>query len=87
MFLNNKDKTIKHSQSGVYKLDCLACSKRYVGRTCRNLKIRLSEHKRCFDNDKVDSTYSSYLQSEKKINEDINILHRETNFKTSWEFT
>lgn len=42
--INSKDKIPKLSKSGVYKLSCNSCNSTYIGRTCRPLKTRISEH-------------------------------------------
>lgn len=41
--INTKDKIEDLQKSGIYKLDCGDCSVTYIGRTCRRLKVRLSE--------------------------------------------
>lgn len=80
--LNNKQKINKLSHSGVYELSCKNCPKKYVGRTCRNFAKRLNEHKRSYKNNKTDSAYANHLLSDKhNFNEDLKILHKETNFQ------
>ena len=45
-FLKYKDRLPDHLCSDiVYLFECPDCKARYIGSTCRNLKIRISEHK------------------------------------------
>ena len=49
--LNKKDKLPDLEKEGVYSLKCGDCEEAiYVGKTERNLKIRMSEHLRDFKN-------------------------------------
>lgn len=79
--LNNKPTQNKMKQSGVYELSCKGCHKKYVGRTCRNFSKRLKEHKRSYINHQTDSSYANHLLSENHgFNDELKILHKETNF-------
>jgi GIY-YIG catalytic domain len=73
---NNLCKFIKNNKSGVYKLSCGSCHKKYVGQTGRSFKKRISEHKRSFLNQKTDSTYSNHIIEENHdFDENFEILH------------
>lgn len=76
---NNKSKPSKLNQSGVYKLKCGSnCDKIYIGRTFRNFKTRISEHKRSYDYKKLDSNYSNHLITQNhSFDPDFEILHVE----------
>lgn len=43
-----KDKIPENEKSGVYKLTCQDCNATYIGKTERNLSIRINEHKRAY---------------------------------------
>ena len=44
---NIKDKEQPNERQGaVYKINCSDCRASYIGETCRNLNIRITEHKR-----------------------------------------
>ena len=78
---NNKQKVIKDQKPGVYKLNCNNCNKFYIGKTTRNFKLRISEHKRSFKYKKQDSNYAKHLNNENHtFNEDFEILQVESNY-------
>jgi len=50
-----------HSQSGVYKLTCPDCGKRYIGQTGRNFATRFREHKNAFRTANQSSNFAKHL--------------------------
>lgn len=72
---NNKSRISKPNKSGVYKLSCGSCDKIYIGRTFRNFKTRISEHKRSYIQKKLDSQYAGHLLTENhQFKEEFEIL-------------
>ena len=60
---NNKDKLPNEEREGVYSLKCGDWKAVYVGKTERNLKIRMSEHLRDFKNQKTENSLAEHLNS------------------------
>ena len=61
--LNKKDKLPDLEKEGVYSFKCGDCEAIYVGKTERNLKIRMSEHLRDFKNKKSENSLDDHLNS------------------------
>jgi len=49
VFVSLKDRTASDEKSGVYKIACDGCQGVYIGETSRQLKIRLAEHKKAWE--------------------------------------
>ena len=60
---NKKDKLPNIEKEGVYSLKCKDCEAIYVGKTERNLKIRLNEHIRDYKNKKYENSFAEHLNS------------------------
>lgn len=72
---NDKDKTDKKSNSGVYMLTC-ECNKVYVGQTGRTFEQRTCEHEKSYINKKTDSTFANHcLELNHNFNKEFKILH------------
>jgi len=50
LLINCKDKENYLSHSGIYKLKCNDCPSFYIGKTTRNVNVRVKEHMRCLNN-------------------------------------
>ena len=58
-----KDKIpIKEKTDIVYKIHCNDCDGKYIGKTCRNLTTRLSEHQRDIRNSKEQSQVFQHVR-------------------------
>ncbi|XP_044756312.1 uncharacterized protein LOC123314916 [Coccinella septempunctata] len=44
LLVNNKTKTKREEESGVYQINCSSCPAFYIGMTTRNMKKRFDEH-------------------------------------------
>ena len=70
-FLPKKDKIPNSSRSNIfYEFTCPGCNSSYVGKTERNLAIRLSEH-----SDPQKSSISKYLSECEHANYILNLNH------------
>ena len=74
---NKKDKLPNMEKEEVYNLKCGDCEAIYVGKTERNLKIRMSEHLRDFKNQKTENSLTEHLNSSKliKAERDPKLIH------------
>ena len=71
LLTNDKDKDEPNNRQGaVYKIKCSDCQVSYIGETGRNLKIRLTEHKRATRNGDVNNHIAEH--------------HRLTNHTIDW---
>ena len=60
MFCSNKDRIEPLNKANViYQFSCPGCSVKYIGKTERNLAVRLKEHGK----GEVDSAINKHLQS------------------------
>lgn len=72
---NNKDKTNRSSNSGIYKLTC-ECGKSYIGQTGRTFEKRISEHKKHYEGNSNCSAYANHcITFNHKFNDKFDILH------------
>ena len=59
LFVNLKDRTASNERSGVYKIVCDDCQGIYTGETSRQLKIRVAEHKKAWEESVVGRSASA----------------------------
>ena len=62
LFVRLKDRIPEDEKSGVYKLECNDCMSVYIGETSRQLKIRVGEHEKAWEDSKVGkSAFADHL--------------------------
>ena len=67
-----KDKDEPNRRQGaVYKIKCWDCQATYIGETCRNLNVRLTEHKRATKNGDINNHIAEH--------------HLQTNHRIDWD--
>ena len=59
LFVNLKDRTASNERSGVNQILCDDCQEVYVGETSRQLKIRVAEHKKAWEESVVGRSASA----------------------------
>jgi hypothetical protein len=50
-----------YNNSGIYHLNCLECSEKYIGQTGRTFKTRYTEHIHAMRNNRPDTGYSQHI--------------------------
>jgi hypothetical protein len=79
ILVNTKTKTDMLQKSGVYELTCNDCNHKYIGQSCRNIKTRLQEHKRCLSNNNFSEFANHIHQTDHNFdNHTIKLLHHTT---------
>ena len=78
---NPKDRTAKEKQCGVvYNIKCKECQSEYIGETGRQLKTRLSEHRRPSSSEQDSAVYEHHIKKRHEIDWDnVSILDRDNN--------
>ena len=75
---NSKDSDDKLSHSGIYKLKCNDCTAFYIGKTARNVNIRVKEHLRCLNNNAFSEFANHLIETNHTFNNisGTTMLHR-----------
>jgi hypothetical protein len=80
ILFNCKDRFPPEEKSGIYCLKCHDCEVKYIGRTERSVKIRVSEHNNCYKKKKEQSNFANHLlDSNHHSDFTPDILHSEGN--------
>lgn len=76
--INTKDKEDKLSHSGIYKLSCSDCPAFYIGKTARNVNIRVKEHLRCLNGKGFSELANHLISSDHNFNKitGTSLLHK-----------
>ena len=70
----------------VYVISCLKCRIQYIGKTDRQIKVRISEHRGTIVNDKLDKAVGEHFNSKAHKLSDLSFTILEKVFKTDPEY-